>query len=132
VVVAVDPLGVRVAQRTVAARRDGFGQLVGWARELDSERVWLIEDVRHVSGSLERFLIDRGETVVGRSLRFEGQRAAGVRERGKSDPIDALAIAATRSEREPRRRRRPGLPASSSRSGCRRCTANGRGAPGLG
>jgi hypothetical protein len=28
------------------------------------DRVWVIEDVRHVSGSLERFLLDRGETVV--------------------------------------------------------------------
>src|SRR5450755_1191014 len=62
--VAVDALGVPVAQRTVAARRDGFGQLLEWARALDGERVWVIEDVRHVSGGLERFLIDRGETVV--------------------------------------------------------------------
>ena len=61
---AVDPLGVQIAQRTVTARREGFGHLLEWARKLDSERVWVLEDVRHVSGSLERFLIDRGETVV--------------------------------------------------------------------
>jgi transposase len=91
--VAVDPLGVRIAQRTVAARRDGFGQLVEWARKLDSERVWVIEDVRHVSGGLERFLIDRGETVVRLSPRLMANARQGVRERGKSDPIDALAIA---------------------------------------
>ena len=47
---AVNPLGVQVAQRTVAARRDGFGQLLEWARTLDQERVWVIEDARHVSG----------------------------------------------------------------------------------
>jgi transposase len=91
--VAVDPLGVRVAQRTVAARREGFGQLLEWARKLDSERVWVLEDVRHVSGSLERFLIDRGETVVRLSPRLMANAREGVRERGKSDPIDALAIA---------------------------------------
>ena len=62
--VAVDPLGVQIAQRTVAARREGFGQLLQWGRKLDSARVWVLEDVRHVSGGLERFLIDRGETVV--------------------------------------------------------------------
>ena len=62
--VAVDPLGVQIAQRTVAARGEGFGQLLEWARKLDGERAWVIEDVRHVSGSFERFLIDRGETVV--------------------------------------------------------------------
>ncbi|MEO8967392.1 MAG: IS110 family transposase [Solirubrobacteraceae bacterium] len=91
--VAVDALGVAVAQRTVAARRAGFGQMLEWARTLDSERVWVIEDVRHVSGSLERFLIDRGETVVRLPPRLMANARQGVRERGKSDPIDALAIA---------------------------------------
>jgi transposase len=91
--VAVDPLGVQVAQRTAAARRDGFGALLEWARALDSERVWVIEDVRHVSGGLERFLIDRGETVIRLPPRLMADARHGVRERGKSDPIDALAIA---------------------------------------
>jgi transposase len=91
--VAVDPLGVQIAQRTVAAKREGFGQLLEWARKLDGERVWVIEDVRHVSGSLERLLIDRGETVVRLPPRLMAEARRGVRERGKSDPIDALAIA---------------------------------------
>ena len=91
--VAVDPLGVQIAQRMVPARREGFGQLVQWARTLDSERVWVIEDVRHVSGGLERFLIDRGETVVRLPPRLMADSRQSVRERGKSDPIDALAIA---------------------------------------
>jgi transposase len=91
--VAVDPLGVQIAQRTVTAWREGFGQLLEWARKLDSERVWVLEDVRHVSGSLERFLIDRGETVVRLPPRLMANARRGVRERGKSDPIDALAIA---------------------------------------
>jgi transposase len=91
--VAADSLGVQVAQRSVAARREGFGQLLEWGRKLDSERVWVIEDVRHVSGGLERFLIDRGETVVRLPPRLMADARHGVRERGKSDPIDALAIA---------------------------------------
>ena len=53
----------------------------------------MIEDVRHVSGSLERFLLDRGETVVRLPPRLMADARRGVRERGKSDPIDALAIA---------------------------------------
>jgi transposase len=91
--VAVDGLGSETAQRTVAARREGFGQMLDWGRKLDSERVWVIEDVRHVSGSLERFLLDRGETVVRLPPRLMADARRGMRERGKSDPIDALAIA---------------------------------------
>jgi transposase len=91
--VAVDQLGVQVSQRTATARREGFGQLLAWGRKLDRELVWVIEDVRHVSGSLERFLLDRGETVVRLPPRLMADARRGVRERGKSDPIDALAIA---------------------------------------
>ena len=72
---AVDALGVELAQLTVPARPAGIGQLLEWARALDAERVWAVEDVRNVSGSLERFLIDRGETVV----RFAPQLMAGAR-----------------------------------------------------
>ena len=61
---AVDELGVEVGNRTVPARPAGNGQLLQWARALDSEPVWAVEDVRNVSGSLERFLIDRGERIV--------------------------------------------------------------------
>jgi transposase len=90
---AVDELGVEVAHRTVPARPTGNGQLLEWARALDSERVWAVEDVRNVSGSLERFLIDRGETVVRLAPQLMAGARRGVRTRGKSDPIDALAIA---------------------------------------
>jgi transposase len=90
---AVNQLGVEVAHRTAAARPAGNGQLLEWARALDSERVWVIEDVRNVSGSLERSLIDRGETVVRLSPQLMAGARRGMRERGKSDPIDALTIA---------------------------------------
>ena len=62
--VAADPLGSEIARKTVPARRNGFGTLLEWGRRLGSDRVWVIEDVRHVSGSLERFLLDRGETAT--------------------------------------------------------------------
>ncbi len=91
--VAVNALGVQVAQRQAPARRQGFGQLLEWARKFEGERVWVIEDVRHVSGGLERFLIDRGEPIVRLPPRLMANSRQGVRERGKSDPIDALSIA---------------------------------------
>jgi transposase len=91
--VAVDVVGRRVAARTEPARREGFGELLGWARRLDGERVWVIEDCRAVSGGLERFLIDHGERVVRLAPQLMAAARRGVRQRGKSDPVDALAIA---------------------------------------
>ena len=91
--VAVDRVGVQLDARTEPARGDGFAALLAWGRELDRERVWVIEDCRHVSGPLERFLIDHGESVVRLPPRLMADARQGVRERGKSDPIDALAVA---------------------------------------
>ena len=91
--VAVDELGAELNARTEPAKRDGFGELLVWARGLGVERVWVIEDCRHVSGPFERFLLDHGETVVRLPPRLMADARKSVRERGKSDPIDALAVA---------------------------------------
>jgi transposase len=130
--VAADPLGVPVAQRTVAARREGFGQLLEWARKLDGERVWVIEDVRHVSGSLERFLIDRGETVVGLPPRLMADARQGSASAGSPTRSTRSRSHAPRSGRESTRCPRPGSPAPSSRSGCSGCIANVWSTPGPG
>jgi transposase len=55
--------------------------------------VWAIEDCRHVSGKLERFLLARGERVVRVPPKLMAGRRRSLRETGKSDPIDALAVA---------------------------------------
>jgi transposase len=92
--VAVNEVGGELDGRTAAAVRDGFGTLLLWARALpDPERVWVIEDCRHVSGPLERFLLDFGEMVVRLAPHLMAGARQSVRERGKSDPIDALAVA---------------------------------------
>lgn len=90
---AVSDLGVELEHTTVPARSAGNEELLTWARGLDPERVWAVEDVRNVSGSLERFLIDRGETVVRLAPQLMAGARQGARTRGKSDPIDAVAIA---------------------------------------
>src|SRR5438270_11377153 len=72
---------------TVAARDEGHAALLDWARSLDSERVWAIEDCRHVSGALERFLIGRGERVVRVPPKLMAGARRSAREHGKSDPI---------------------------------------------
>jgi transposase len=82
-----------LADLTVRARRRSFDDLLRWGRALGERRVWAIEDCRHVSGALERFLLARGERVVRVPPKLmAGARKSG-RERGKSDPIDAVAIA---------------------------------------
>ena len=85
--------GAVVAELTVRARTSGFERLVSWARGLDAERLFAIEDGRHVSGALERHLIARGERSVRVAPRMMGQARRADRVRGKSDPIDATAVA---------------------------------------
>jgi len=85
--------GQLAGELTVAARKPGFIELLAWARELDPDRVWAIEDCRHVSGALERFLVAAGERVVRVPPKLMGQSRRGERSAGKSDPIDALAVA---------------------------------------
>ncbi len=85
--------GVARGSKTAAADLDGFDVLVRWARALGGERVWAIEDCRHVSGRLERFLVARGERVVRVPPKLMAGARDGARTRGKSDAIDALAVA---------------------------------------
>ncbi len=92
--VAIDAAtGAVRAELTVKARTPGFERLVDWARQLDAERLFAVEDGRHVSGSLERHLIGRGERSVRVAPRMMEQARRADRVRGKSDPIDAEAVA---------------------------------------
>jgi transposase len=106
IVVGVDPhkkthtasavstrLGELKGEVTVQARAQGHEKLIQWARALDKERVFALEDCRHVSGALERFLISRGERVVRVPPKLMGEARRGARSFGKSDSIDALAVA---------------------------------------
>jgi transposase len=91
--VAVTTLGELKGELTVGARIKGHAKLVRWARALDAKRVFALEDCRHVSGALERFLIGRGERVVRVPPKLMGEARRGARSFGKSDSIDALAVA---------------------------------------
>ena len=85
--------GRELQTRTAAARDDGHGRLLEWARALGEQVVWAIEDCRHVSGRLERFLLARGERVIRIPPKLMAGARKSAREPGKSDPIDALAVA---------------------------------------
>jgi hypothetical protein len=66
---------------------------LGWASGLDVQRVWAIEDSRHVSCRLERALLAHGEHVVRVAPKMMSNERTTARTPGKSDSIDALAIA---------------------------------------
>jgi transposase len=88
--VAVDELGRALAEHSGAAEGDA---LVAWACSFGEKRLWALEDCRHVTRGLERRLLASGERLVRVPPRLTApQRRAG-RLRGKSDAIDALAIA---------------------------------------
>jgi transposase len=80
-------------EKTAPVGSRGFADLLVWARGLGGERVWALEDCRHVAGSFERFLIARGEHVLRVPTKLMADARRGGRERGKSDRIDAIAVA---------------------------------------
>lgn len=91
---AVDAsVGAIAGQRSISADEAGHVQALRWARELDFERVWAIEDCRHVSRRLELALVWAGERVIRVAPQLMGQSRQGERRPGKSDEIDALAVA---------------------------------------
>jgi transposase len=78
---------------TTPARHASFGKLLRWARKLGPERVWAIEDCRHVSGRIERALVAAGERVIRIPPAMTATSRRVQRRAGKSDPIDATAVA---------------------------------------
>jgi len=102
--VAVDGLGRALAELTVGSS----GELVAWSASLAPERLWAVEDCRQLTSALERRLLAAGESLVRVPPKLMAPERRAGRARGKSDPIDALAVARA-ALREPRLDRpRPG------------------------
>lgn len=91
-VVAVDENGRELGARTVSATAPGHIEVLGWAKQWP-ERRWALENCRHLSRVLERDLLGAGEAVVQVSPKLMAVARRSGRELGKSDPIDALAVA---------------------------------------
>lgn len=91
-VVALDDVGRRLGEKTVAATSDGHLVLVQWAAQWD-EVTFALEDCRHLTRRLERDLLTAGQRVVRVPTRLMAGARRGAREPGKSDPIDAEAVA---------------------------------------
>jgi transposase len=85
--------GQLLGERDIPAKEQGHLDALRWARELATEIVWAIEDCRDLSHHLENALISAGERVIRVAPKLMGASRRGEREPGKSDQIDARAIA---------------------------------------
>ena len=91
--VTVDEVGRLGAVKTVGTTTQDHLRLLKWAVDLAEERLWAIEDCRHLTRRLERDLIAAGESVVRVPPKLMAHVRDAARSFGKSDPIDALAVA---------------------------------------
>ncbi|WP_198048941.1 IS110 family transposase [Mycobacterium triplex] len=92
--VAVDEVGRKLGEKVVDATTAGHRRALRWARDqFGVELVWAIEDCRHLSARLERDLLTTGQKVVRVAPKLMALTRKSARTRGKSDPIDALAVA---------------------------------------
>jgi transposase len=91
-VVAIDEQGRQLAQRIAGTTSADHLELVAWAARF-TERRWAVEDCRHLSRRLERDLLAAGERIVRVPPKLMANARTAARSFGKSDPIDALAVA---------------------------------------
>jgi transposase len=99
-----DATGQLLGELTVPGTEEGHRRLLTWAHEFAEQRPrFALEDCRHVNGRLERFLLAADETVLRVGTRMSAHARQGARTYGKSDSIDALAVARAAL-------REPGLP----------------------
>jgi transposase len=86
-------------KRTVRANTEGHLDLLAWSRRLaefaddGSVVVFALEDCRHITRRLEADLLTTGGRVVRVPTRLMAEARKVGREPGKSDPIDAQAVA---------------------------------------
>lgn len=93
-VVAVDEVGRQLGSKTTTATtRDDHLNLIRWADQFGSARTWAVEDCRHLSRHLERDMLGAGERLVRVPPKMMAHARDSARTYGKSDPIDALAVA---------------------------------------
>jgi transposase len=90
--VAVDGSGRELAAKTVKATSAGHLEGLRWAGRWP-ERRWALEDCRQLSRRLEADLLAAGEAVLRVAPKLTASARKGARTPGKSDPIDALAVA---------------------------------------
>lgn len=93
-VVAADEVGRQLGQKTTMATTSADHlEMIRWADQHGLDRVWAVEDCRHLSRRLESDLLAAGERIVRVPPKLMAHARDAARTYGKSDPIDALAVA---------------------------------------
>jgi transposase len=102
--VAIDEAGRQLGSKTTeATTTQAHLELLRWADGFGPERRFAVEDCRHLSRRLESDLLGAGEQIVRVPPKMMAHARDAARTYGKSDPIDALAVARAAL-------REPGLP----------------------
>ena len=87
--VAVDEVG----RQLDCLETSDAAELVSWSKRVGRRRLWALEDCRHVTRGLERTLQRERQRLVRVPPRLTAPERRRGRTRGKSDLIDALAVA---------------------------------------
>jgi transposase len=102
--VAIDEVGSKIGERTTRSTTSEANlELMRWVDGFGPERRFAVEDCRHLSRRLEADLLAAGEELVRVPPKMMAHARDAARTYGKSDPIDALAVARAAL-------REPGLP----------------------
>jgi transposase len=91
--VAIDAAGREQGHWRGGNTPAAWQELRDWARELGAERCWGIEGAGQYGRGLAQTLVVAGEPVVEVNPRLTAGMRRGSRVRGKSDRLDALAVA---------------------------------------
>src|SRR5690349_13525674 len=91
--VAVDEHGRELGSHTTGTTSPDHLRLLAWARRFGEDRTWAVEDCRQLSRRLEGDLLAAGERIVRVPPKLMAHARDSARTYGKSDPIDALAVA---------------------------------------
>jgi len=92
--VAIDEAGRKLGEkRTTSTTTEANLELLRFATGFGPERRFAVEDCRHLSRRLEADLLGAGEAIVRVPPKMMAHARDAARTYGKSDPIDALAVA---------------------------------------
>jgi transposase len=89
--VAISDGGI-AGEQTIPNTEAAWAALLEWARQWP-ERIWAVEGAWYLGRGLAQYLAAQGERVHEVNGRWTASRRRGMRQRGKSDRLDARAVA---------------------------------------